>query len=591
MRYGERQRRRSFNPLAVGVMLLLLAGVVFAGLAVAGKLPWQRHTIAPPEPGMVRIWLAARTIPAFATVTAEYLYNPAIGMADFQDLPQDRAPKQLLSGPQGSAEILGRVMARSKLAGQPFVEADFLPKGTLPGMVAGIPPNMRAITLEATNLKGVDSLQVGDHLDLLAALPIDRLLSTGDRDQAWRPGNPLVTNTKPTSSGVHQTETRMIANDAVVVSPLTTHNHPVATNSLVGGAHTRTVPVQEIVLAIDRQDVAGVNEALEMGLTMTCNARSGRPNSADSLTPPPGMVMVPVAARFVLAYSEIAHDDLYDVRTRDLRYVALPVEDVKAQQIVVDAAELFGRVVKTDRTAGQFFREGDLSPRGTPPGLTAGVPPGKRAIAIAADQLEGSAALRHGDHLDLLASIPLSLDKLDKPSPGGAGWLPTGDLAAAALHLEQAEIRVVVHDAVVVASVATPKFTPSSAGMTASKELTKTLEHTNDEIVLAVSADEVAKLDEAVSLGLKLTVASRSGVVADPAAPTSAATAQEKPITEFRPLAKLGTIETMNGAKRQTLLYDGGSGAVVATGGTAVPPAADPVAPAETAPKNAAAIP
>ena len=48
-------------------------------------------------------------------------------------------------------------------------------------------------------------------------------------------------------------------------------------------------------------------------------ARSGRPNSEDSVTAPPGMVAVPVAVRFVSAYSEIVHDDLYDVRTRELR--------------------------------------------------------------------------------------------------------------------------------------------------------------------------------------------------------------------------------------------------------------------------------
>jgi Flp pilus assembly protein CpaB len=591
MRYAERQRRRSFNPLAIGVMLLLLAGVVFAGLAVAGRLPWQHRVIPPPEPGMVRVWEAMRPIPPFSAVTAQYLFNPETGMAGFQDVPETQiaarraaGKKELLTGQQGLVEILSnRVMAKSKSAGQPFEESDFLPKGTAPGPVAGVGLNKRALTLEAGKLKGIDTLQVGDHLDLLAALPVNR---------DTRPAAaPLLTNSKTGSSATHQTETRMVARDAVVVSPLSTRMRPISSSSLMQGTSVRQVPVQEVVLAIDRQDVAGVTDVLEMGLEMDCVARSSRPDSEDSVTPPPGKVAVPIAVRFVSAYGEIVHDDLYDVRTRDLRFAFLTPEEVKSQNIIVDASELFGRVVERDRPVGQFFRQEDLAPRGTPPGLTAGVPFGKRAFAIAADKLVGSGALRHGDHLDLMASIPLSLEK---QSQGGAGWLPTGGLDAASLQMEkQAEIRVVVHDAVVVAPVGVPQVASSTTGTMAAREA-ESPDHSAEELVLAVSVDEVAKLAEAVSLGLKLTVASRSGVVVDPAAPPVAdrPTTQEKPITEFRPLAKLGMIETMNGAKRQTYLYAGGNGAAVPNPAeTAAVPAASPVVPAGATPKNAAATP
>ena len=153
----------------------------------------------------------------------------------------------------------------------------------------------------------------------------------------------------------------MIARDAVVVSPLTTRMRPITSSSMMQGTSVRHVPVQEVVLAIDRQDVAGVTDVLEMGLEMDCIARSSRPNSEDNTTPPPGMVAVPVAVRFVSAYSEIVHDDLYDVRTRDLRFAFLTPEEVKSQKIIVDASELVGRVVERDRPAGQFFRQEDLT--------------------------------------------------------------------------------------------------------------------------------------------------------------------------------------------------------------------------------------
>ena len=105
-------------------------------------------------------------------------------------------------------------MAHDKAPGFVFTERDFLPKGTLPGLVAGIPPGKRALTLDAGKLRGIDLLQIGDHLDLLAAVPVDRLQSTGDRDQAWRPGTQLLSNTKSSSGNTRATETHMPARDA-----------------------------------------------------------------------------------------------------------------------------------------------------------------------------------------------------------------------------------------------------------------------------------------------------------------------------------------------------------------------------------------
>ncbi len=149
---------------------------------------------------------------------------------------------------------------------------------------------------------------------------------------------------------------------------------------------------------------------------------------------------------------------------------------------------------------------------------------------------------------------------------------------------KQAEIRVIVRDAVVVAPVAAPKIAPGAAGMTATKQVADTLERSAQELVLAVSADEVAKLAEAVSLGLKLTAATRSGVVVDPTAPPTAPTiTNDKPVTDFRPLANVGMIETLNGSKRQTYLYAGStianeSGSFTAS---AVPNAASAPTPAK----------
>ena len=180
------------------------------------------------------------------------------------------------------------------------------------------------------------------------------------------------------------------------------------------------------------------------------------------------------------------------------------------------------------------------------------MPPGKRAFAIAADKLAGARGLQHGDHFDLLVGIPLGLDK---NLASGSGWLPASS-PGAALHLEkQAEIRVVAQDAVVVSPVFTPKFAPAAASMTASKDMADSMEKSAEEIVIAVAADEVDRLAEALTVGLKLTAVSRSGIVRPNLAPSEQPTTAEKPLTDLRPLANVRMIETLNGKKRQTFMY------------------------------------
>ena len=373
----------------IGLLLVLVGAGTIGVLQASGwvRFPWQHRGIEPIAPGMVRLPTAARNIPAFARVSDADLIDATTGIWTYAVIPESQCPKQAL---RTLPDIRRRVTAKEKPAGFIFTEDDFLPKGTLPGVAAGVPSNKRAMTLEASKLKGIDLLQTGDHLDLLAAVPVDRLMSTGDRDQAWRAGSPLLSNATGAGSKSKQTETRMLARDAVIVAPLTTRMRPISSSSLMQGSSTRTVPVQEVVLAINREDAAGVSEAVDMGLEIVATARSSRPDSEDSVTVPPGTVAVPVATRLISAYSEIVRDDLFDVRTRDQRFVYLPVDEVRSRRIVTQASELLGRVVARDRTAGEFMSRDDLLPPGTPPGLTAGVPVGKRAFAIGADQLAGS---------------------------------------------------------------------------------------------------------------------------------------------------------------------------------------------------------
>ena len=79
---------------------------------------------------------------------------------------------------------------------------------------------------------------------------------------------------------------QVLVQNGVVVSPLQTRAVPVTSTTLTQGQRTRTIPVQEMVIALDPDEVAPFLEALSVEAEITCLARSGRPDDpVDSITP------------------------------------------------------------------------------------------------------------------------------------------------------------------------------------------------------------------------------------------------------------------------------------------------------------------
>ncbi len=552
---GSRHRPRS----VVRGVLIGLAAVVVAGAGTAGtlfglglvQLPRARTALVTP-PGMIAVPICARPIPAYTQVEREHLKDPETGNWYVQFRKPDEVPAGVLTN---IAQVRGRVTARDKAAHFFFVEEDFLPKGTRPGIVAGIPSGMRALTLDATKLSGVYSVRAGDHLDMLASVPVERLRSMGDARSGWRAETALLA-TGRSRSIEKQTETRMLAKDAVVVTPVTTHQRPMATSSLTEGTITRNIPFQEIVIAVALEDVAPVTEALGMELEITCIARSGRPDAQPAAEPPEGKTAVPVAVRPIPAYSEVMRDDLFDVRTRELRFLYLTPEEVRQRRIVTNVGEILGRVIAREMLDGQFFTEGVLLPDGTLAGVAAGIPAGKRAFVVRADKLVGSRTLAQGDHFDLLASIPVDLTR---GSPlGGSLLLPPGSSGAVAARLQkQAEVRLVVDDGVVVSPISAPKLNLVSS-LAGSKKVAEAIEESIQELVIAVTPEEVARLTEALSLGLEMTVVARSGGLAahNDAAPEAPPPSEDR-VRGLDPLRDVTSIESVIGGKRETLYFVG----------------------------------
>jgi Flp pilus assembly protein CpaB len=528
-RRGSPTRFLLLGTSAIVLGLVATVGTLF--LFGAGPFAAKRHVS---HPGMIAVPRSLRTIPAYTVVTPEDVTDQD---TDMYFPSREQIPKAVITDRR---QIYFRVTSRQKEPGYLFSEADFAPKGTRPGAVAGVPEGKRAMTLEADKLNGVYGLQLGDHVDLVATIPLDKLSSFGGADwsrlatSAQAQAVPRDDKTKES-----RTETRMLARDAVLVTPVTTRTRSITSSSLTQGTTVRQVPVHEIVLAVDEDEVAPLTDAMGLAVAITCVAHSGRPEDKNLHAVPPGMVAVPVNGRAVAAYSLLMPEDLLDPGTRAPRYITLNAEEVRQRGIVVDPKTVVGRVLARDKSRGQFFSEDDFLPRGTAPGLAGGIPPGKRALTLDASKVIGARALRLGDHFDLMASTPIDWTKTS--GQGGSIHLMGTSLQ------KQAAVSAVVQDGVVVMPVASPTMAAIEAASGDSKQ-------TGREMVVAVAADEVAHVAEALALGLELTTVVRSGNPRDSS--KNVATPDENP------LARVQAIESIVGHKRETLVFQAAPAAV-----------------------------
>ena len=80
---------------------------------------------------------------------------------------------------------------------------------------------------------------------------------------------------------------RSLAQDAVLVTAVIKRDKPTTSRSLQNGTSVRMVPVQEVVVAVDPEEVAPITEAMATEVTVYCVARSGQPEdpAAESKTP------------------------------------------------------------------------------------------------------------------------------------------------------------------------------------------------------------------------------------------------------------------------------------------------------------------
>jgi Flp pilus assembly protein CpaB len=242
------RRRAAFSWLLAAAIASAALGVLAIAWALGiGARPGEPGAAGPP-PGSIAVPVAAARLPAYTELQLEHLVDPKTGGLAVVYLPEGSLLASTIVRPEA---LLGRVLAADKPPGRVFTEDDFLPPGTRPGLVAGIPPGKRAMRVEATAVGGLVGLSAGDRFDVVASFPAGARGDGGGR--------------------VGQARVQTVVADGVVVQPLATRAVPAARDAKV---------VQEIVIAVAPEEVPQLAEALAVGARLDCVPRSGQPGEA-----------------------------------------------------------------------------------------------------------------------------------------------------------------------------------------------------------------------------------------------------------------------------------------------------------------------
>jgi Flp pilus assembly protein CpaB len=263
---------------AVASLVALLGALWGFGLLDMSRFKTpERSTV-----GLVAVPTPAKTIPAYTRVRRDHLWDPRNNRLAVVYLPPRAVtPEMLVNIP----DVIGRVLDHEKEPGYVFTEADFLPKGTREGLVAGIPAGKRAVRVPAEKVEGLYGLHAGDRFDLVATMPIDESRGGGSAfNFAGVYGQQMALQAR-LSNWQKQATVRVMVQNGVIVEPMATRQIPTFQNSLTQGGGVRMRPVQEVVIAIDPEEVARFSEAMAVEARIWMVPRSGRPGDPDRLTP------------------------------------------------------------------------------------------------------------------------------------------------------------------------------------------------------------------------------------------------------------------------------------------------------------------
>jgi len=213
----------------------------------------------------------------------------------------------------------------------------------------------------------------------------------------------------------------------------------------------------------------------------------------------PGQKLVPVSVASIPAYSQVSREHVFNTRTMTFMEVPVTVSEMP-DDTIYDRSKIIGRVLARSKKPFTSFQEDDFLPEGTAAGISGAIEPGKRAIVVEADRIQGVQGLNQGDHFDLLMALP-----------GGARVQEITNIVSPNSPPRQgtADTVLVVNNGQVISGVTERKEEYKKqegvVGATTYKE------RTIREISLAVAPNEVVMLTKALAGGQQLIAVVRSG--------------------------------------------------------------------------------
>ncbi|EKJ99235.1 hypothetical protein RBSH_05411 [Rhodopirellula baltica SH28] len=587
-----RKQKSSFGIfkilLASLLVVLVLGGGVIASLWASG-VPMERLAfwrVEETRPDSISLPMNWQTIPAYSKVTRNDLIDPRTGgiqgieipltslggmsatimdgdgvMIDKRvELAQRTNDKIVLQLEDGSVitsrqlvklggaytqatDIIGRVVKSDKSSGFAFAEANFFERGTPAGLAGATPPGMRAMTLEAAQLAGVHRISMGEQIDLVANIPLQKLSRFEFSTGSHLPGAELVADAGRASRDQDkETTARLVARQAVVLTPVIKRVSTETSASLSQGKRLLSVPVEEVVLAVAAEDVSAVTSALELGATVNVLVRSGRPDTEESSTSvPEGMVAVPIPGQTLLAYQTIRPTSFEDPATAYVRTIQVPKETANQSNWITDLSELVGRIPRHDLPATVPIQEGDLMPVGAMVGLSGATPPERVLFFLDTEGLIGGDAFEFGQHLDLVASRTA-----DEPRGGSRGGFANVKLTDA----QRTRVEPIADDVIVVM----PTRSPGNPTARKSKDSN---DSPSPKLIVAVRPDQVAHLEYAVAVGANLRATVRSGRVESTEVVSERQPAGRVTAMRFDPLADTKQTDIFVGGSSQSQLFRG----------------------------------
>ncbi|MEZ6090004.1 MAG: hypothetical protein R3C05_18655 [Pirellulaceae bacterium] len=287
--------------------------------------------------------------------------------------------------------------------------------GDRPAITRFIPAGRTGFSIPLNRIYGAEHLQIGDSIDLMASFSLERLRD--EEETETRPDGtvivrksesltPRTTQRTWEESFGNRAEPWFVASGVIVVAPV---GFPAPAAALRAIESDRNTPQSEdggktfagpsVIIAVESREVEAVATALATRDALFTVAF----HSAESDDASPRSKTIAIAPESISAYSELDETSWQGNRLRvATRTVSASDPRFASALTARELSDYYGRVLRIDKTRGDFFTSEDFLPAGTTEGIAAMARVGFTLLPIADNEIEGIDTFEKNDHVSIL---------------------------------------------------------------------------------------------------------------------------------------------------------------------------------------------